>query len=137
MAVSASSWSRWFWIDVARGADAVVVAGATADADVLGHRDLHVVDVVGVPDGSNIWFAKRRARGSGPSPCPGSGRCGRSSPGKRQPRTIEFSSTGALEIVTERLLDDDSRQAPALEWLRALRSSCWHTVAKDAGGIER
>ena len=35
--------------DVARGADAVVVAGAPADADVLGHRDLHVVDVVGVP----------------------------------------------------------------------------------------
>ena len=35
---------------VARGADAVVVAGAAADADVLGHGDLHVVDVVGVPD---------------------------------------------------------------------------------------
>ena len=36
--------------DVAGGADAVVVARAAADADVLGHRDLHVVDVVGVPD---------------------------------------------------------------------------------------
>ena len=36
--------------DVAGGADAVVVAGAAADADVLGHGDLHVVDVVGVPD---------------------------------------------------------------------------------------
>ena len=36
--------------DVARRADAVVVAGTAADADVLGHRDLHVVDVVGVPD---------------------------------------------------------------------------------------
>ena len=36
--------------DVAGGADAVVVAGPAADADVLGHRDLHVVDVVGVPD---------------------------------------------------------------------------------------
>ena len=36
--------------DVARGADAVVVAGPAADADVLGHGDLHVVDVVGVPD---------------------------------------------------------------------------------------
>ena len=35
---------------VAGGADAVVVAGPAADADVLGHRDLHVVDVVGVPD---------------------------------------------------------------------------------------
>ena len=37
--------------DVACRADAVVVPGTTADADVLGHRDLHVVDVVGVPDG--------------------------------------------------------------------------------------
>ncbi len=36
--------------DVACRADAVVVARAAADADVLGHRDLHVVDVVGVPD---------------------------------------------------------------------------------------
>ena len=36
--------------DVARGADAVVVAGAAADADVLGHGDLHVVDVRAIPD---------------------------------------------------------------------------------------
>ena len=35
---------------VAGGADTVVVAGPAADADVLGHRDLDVVDVVGVPD---------------------------------------------------------------------------------------
>src|SRR5680860_820499 len=35
---------------VAGGTDAVVVARATADADVLGHGDLHVVDVVRVPD---------------------------------------------------------------------------------------
>ena len=35
---------------VAGGADAVVVPGAAADADVLGHGDLHVVDVVAVPD---------------------------------------------------------------------------------------
>ena len=36
--------------DVAGGADAVVVAGPAADADVLGLGDLHVVDVVVVPD---------------------------------------------------------------------------------------
>lgn len=36
--------------DVAGGADAVVIAGPTAQADVLGHGDLHVVDVVRVPD---------------------------------------------------------------------------------------
>ncbi len=36
--------------DVAGCSDAVVVSGAGADADVLGHGDLHVVDVVAVPD---------------------------------------------------------------------------------------
>src|SRR5699024_628780 len=36
--------------DVAGRADAVVVSGPAAEADVLGHRDLHVVDVVAVPD---------------------------------------------------------------------------------------
>jgi hypothetical protein len=35
--------------DVAGRADAVVVARASADADVLGHGDLHVVDVTAVP----------------------------------------------------------------------------------------
>ena len=35
---------------VAGRADAVVVAGPATKADVLGHGDLHVVDVVGVPD---------------------------------------------------------------------------------------
>ena len=35
---------------VASGADAVVVAAATAQADVFGHGDLDVVDVVRVPD---------------------------------------------------------------------------------------
>lgn len=34
---------------VAGGADAVVVAGAPAQADVFRHGDLHVIDVVGVP----------------------------------------------------------------------------------------
>ena len=37
--------------DVACGTDAVVVAGAPTDADVLGLCDLHVVDVVAIPDG--------------------------------------------------------------------------------------
>ena len=35
---------------VAGGAGRVVERRAAADADVLGHRDLHRVDVVGVPD---------------------------------------------------------------------------------------
>ena len=37
--------------DVAGRADAVVVARTRADADVLGHRDLHGIDVVCFPQG--------------------------------------------------------------------------------------
>ena len=35
--------------DVAGRTDAVVVARARSDADVFGHRDLHGIDVVGLP----------------------------------------------------------------------------------------
>jgi hypothetical protein len=35
--------------DVARRTDSVVVPGPALDADVLGHRDLHMVDEVRVP----------------------------------------------------------------------------------------
>ena len=35
--------------DVAGSADAVVVAGARADTDVFSHRNLHGIDVVGLP----------------------------------------------------------------------------------------
>lgn len=50
MAVRASRLEQVVLDDVACGPDAVVVARATTDADVLGHRDLDVVDVVAVPD---------------------------------------------------------------------------------------
>ena len=36
--------------DISRGSNAVVVAGPSADTDVLGHCDLNVVDVIAVPD---------------------------------------------------------------------------------------
>ena len=50
MATSAHQLEQVVLDHVAGGADAVVVAGPATDADVLGHGDLHVVDVVGVPD---------------------------------------------------------------------------------------
>ena len=37
--------------DIACRPDPVVVPGPAADADVLGHGDLHVGDVVAVPEG--------------------------------------------------------------------------------------
>ena len=46
---SVSSCSMWFWTRSRSAPGAVVVAGAAADADVLGGGDLDVVDVVAVP----------------------------------------------------------------------------------------
>ena len=61
--------------DVARGTDPVVVARTTPDADVLGHRDLHVVDVVGVPDRSE-HLVREAQREDVLDRLLGSGRCG-------------------------------------------------------------
>src|SRR5262249_58979296 len=63
--------------DVARGADPVVVAGPAANADVLRHRDLHVIHVAAVPDrlvpGGG---GAPRPGGLGGLPCPGGGDAG-------------------------------------------------------------
>ncbi len=49
IATTVSSCIRWF-CSMSRSAPApVVVAGAAADADVLGHGDLHMVDEIAVP----------------------------------------------------------------------------------------
>ena len=96
---------------VSRGADTVVVPGTPADADVLGHRDLHVVDVVAVPDrlvqfvgeaqGQDVLNrllaevvvdAEDRVRGEG-----------HLESGVQSPR--------GLEIVSEGLLDHDTTPA--------------------------
>ena len=92
---------------VAGGADAVVIAGPSAQADVFGHRDLHVVDVVGVPDRiaqlvgeaqrqdvlnrlltQVVVDAEHRLLGE-----------------DGVDHTVEFART--VQVVTERLLDDD------------------------------
>ena len=69
---------------VAERAGAVVVAGAGADPEVLGGGDLDVVDVVAVPQRLEHRRWRTGTPGcSGPSPCPGSGRCGRSAARRR------------------------------------------------------
>ena len=92
---------------VAGGADAVVVAGATGDADVLGHGDLHVVDVVGVPD--RLEHLVGEAQGQevlhrllAQVVVDPEDRVGREDP---LDDVVELA--GALEVVAERLLDDD------------------------------
>ena len=50
IATSAGSCSRWFWNMSRSTPTLVVVAGAVSDAHVLRHGDLHMVDVVAVPE---------------------------------------------------------------------------------------
>ena len=93
--------------DVARRADAVVVAGSTADSDVLGHRDLDVVHVLVVPD--------RFEHRVGESDCQEVLDCFLAEvvidPEDRTRRKHIVHDLVqllcALEIVAERLLDDD------------------------------
>ena len=124
---------------VAGGADAVVVAGPAADADVLGHRDLHVVDVVAVPDRLEHRRWRTAAPGcSGPSPCRGSGRCGRPSSGGKT------SASDRVELARRLLrswpngfsIDDAAprRRAPAAA---SPCSLSWPTTSrKKPGGID-
>ena len=102
--------------DVAGGADAVVVAGAAADADVLGHRDLHVVDVVRVPDRLEqlVGEAQREEvldRLLAEVVVDPEDRVRRED---RLDDVVELARR--LEVVAERLLDDDP--APLLAVLR-------------------
>ena len=124
--------------DVARGADAVVVAGAAADADVLGHGDLHVVDVVGVPDRLEhlVGEAQRQQvldRLLAEVVVDPEDRVRRED---ALDDVVELAR--ALEVVAERLLDDDpAPRAVAAGSDRPLRSSCSQTVAKNSGGMDR
>src|ERR1035437_8343282 len=94
--------------DVACGANAVVVASTAGDADVLGHRDLHVVDIVGVPGRLETLVGEAYGH-----EClhrflaqvmvdSEDGVRGEYRPDDR------VQLTGTVQIVTERLLDDDS-----------------------------
>ena len=100
---------------VAGGAGGVVEAGPGADADVLGHGDLHRVDVVGVPHRLEQRGWRSAGRGcSGPSPCPGSGRSGTRPAAVNTSSTRSLSSLRRVEVVAERLLHHDPAPAAGL-----------------------
>ena len=64
--------------DVAEDAGFLVEPAAALVADRFGHRDLHVVDVLAVPDRLEEAVAEAEGdRCSGSPPCRGRGRCGR------------------------------------------------------------
>ena len=117
--------------DVARGADAVVVAGAAADADVLGHGDLHVVDVVGVPDRLEhlVGEAQRQQvlhRLLAEVVVDAEDRVG-----GEDVLDDGVELARRLQVVAERLLDDDPPPRPRRRVESPERSSCWQTVAND------
>ena len=120
--------------DVARGADAVVVAGPAADADVLGHGDLHVVDVVGVPDRLEhlVGEAQRQQvlhRLLAQVVVDAEDRVG-----GEDVLDDGVELAGRLQVVPERLLDDDPAPRPRrCGSTSPERSSCWQTVANDDG----
>ena len=99
---------------IACGADTVVIAGAAADADVLGHRDLHMVDVVGVPD----WFEHHVGETQRQQVLHGllaqvvvDAEHGA---GVEHVGNHAVELLGALQIMAERLLDNDAAPCPRL-----------------------
>lgn len=118
-------------------ADAVVVPGASTEADVLGHRDLNVVDVVRVPD--RIEQLVREAQSQNVLD------------GfltevvvDTEDRVlgehlvddgVQFAS--ALEVVAERLLDDDSSPLTVLGLREARRRQLLEHLRNALGGIAR
>ena len=94
--------------DVACGADAVVVSGAPGHADVLGHGDLHVVDIVVVPD--------RLVHGVGEAQCQDvlHGLLAQVVVDAEHARRVEHLGDHAVEllgagqVMAERFFDDDA-----------------------------
>ena len=100
--------------DVADRAGLFVELAAALHVEALGHRDLHALDVVAIPD-----RLEKRVRepedtaGSGPAPCRGSGRSGRCRTRRRPLCSVAFKRLRRREVAAERLLEDDARAARA------------------------
>lgn len=98
---------------VAQRAGALIVAGAGADAFFLGHRDLHVVDILGVPQG----FEDRVAEAHDQDVLHGL-----LAEVMVDPEDLALVEVGAQHVVdmagarqvsSDRLLDDDARKRVA------------------------
>ena len=82
------------------GAGLLVELGAALDPHRLRHVDLHVADVLAVPDRLEQPVGEPQARGCcRPTPCRGSGRCGRSATRRRPRGCFWFSSRADARSV--------------------------------------
>src|SRR5699024_11450059 len=119
------------------GADAGVVAGAGAEADVLGHGDLHVVDEVGVPD-RFVQLVREAQREDV---------ChlllaqvvvdAEDVLGRKTFSTTSLSSRAEVRSCPKGFSITARRQEPLSAELSPESASCESTLGKASGGIER
>ncbi len=128
--------------DVARGAHAVVVARAAADADVLGHGDLHVVHVLGVPQRLEELVGEAQRQ----QVLDGFLAQVVVDPEHRVGREDRFDDLVQLargeQVVAERLFDDHAGPAGGSASVASARASpclesCSQTCSNEFGGMER
>ena len=99
---------------VADDAGLFVELAAALDAEGFRHGDLHVLDVVTIPDRLEKRVGEAEDTGcSAPPPCQGSDRCGRSAAPSEDVVQRRVQLARRLQVAAERLLDDDARAAPA------------------------
>ena len=119
--------------DVAERPDRIVEVAAVRDAEVLGHRDLHAVDVVAVPHG--LEHRVREAEVEDLLEAHLAEVVVDAEELRLVDVLVQFGGEGLRrrQVVTERLLDDDPRV------LRSARhpASPFTTMANRLGGISR
>ncbi len=95
--------------DVADRAGFFIKRSAALHAERFGHRDLHAArrscDSRSAPETN--WRSGKRA-GSAPAPCPGSGRCERSTFRRSSTQQNALSFCAEAKIAAKRLFDDDA-----------------------------
>lgn len=123
--------------DVARGADPVVVPGAAADADVLGHRDLHVVDVVRVPDRLEHLVGEPEGQQVLDRLLAEVVSMRNTSSGWNTEDTTSFSSRADFRSCPNGFSMTTRRQASSTDSDRPERASCLQTTGNALGGTDR
>ena len=118
---------------VADRAGLVVERAAALHAEVLGHGDLHALDVVAVPERLEEGVGEaEEAACCAPAPCRGSGRCGRCATSSKLRSRTALSARAEARSWPNGF--STTTRAPCVQPAAA---SCSTTVANSAGGIAR